>query len=418
MVGQGGSNLGNQMEQVATTWVLYELTGSAVLVGLLGVFRAAPFLLLTPFAGALADRIDQRRLLLVTQAWGMLNSLALGLLVLSGAAQPWHFYLQTFLQTGMTVFDVTGRQAMFPRLVARRHIQAAVTLNSTAARTAGFVGPAIAGWLIIGVGNAAPFLVNAASFLVLIAMLLLMRDRGRPARVAAAFRTEVLEGLRYVTRSPLLFGILKLEASVALFSVNPAIIAIFAREVLHLGADGLGVLLSAMAFGALLGNGLLLWFASVRRKGRLILAGGALYATCLLGLSATSTLAAASAVLVVAGMGDSAISAMRNGVLHLGARPALRGRTVAAMITVRRGLQPFSQTQSGAVAGLLGAPVALGIAGLAMLAAVIFAAARGTALREFTSDQEIVIADDEDAVLAPPAIEERAGPDTIGGIPR
>ena len=387
------------METVATTWVLYELTGSAVLVGLNGVFRAVPFLLLTPFAGALADRIDQRRLLLVTQSLGMLNSLVLGLLVLSGAAQPWHIYAQTVLQTAVTAFDITGRQAMFPRLVARRHIQAAVTLNSTAARSAGFVGPAIAGWLIIGVGNAAPFLANAASFLMLIGMLLLMRDRGRPARAAATFRAEVLEGLRYVARSPLLSGILKLEASVAVFSVNPAILATFAREVLHTGADGLGVLLSALAFGALLGNGLLLSFASVRRKGRLILAGGGLYATCVLGLAGTSTLAAAAALLVVAGMGDSAISSMRQAALHLTARPAMRGRTVAAMVTVRRGLQPFSQTQSGVVAGLLGAPIALGIAGVAMLGAVILAATRGTALRDFTSDQEIDITDDDDAAL-------------------
>ena len=390
------------MEQVATTWVLYELTGSAVLTGLLGLSRAAPFLLLTPFAGALADRVDQRRVLFVTQSWGMLNSLALGLLVLSGNAQPWHIYLQTFVQTGVTAFDVTARQSLFPRLVARRDIQAAVTLNSTAARTASFVGPALAGWLIIAVGNAAPFLANAASFLALIGTLLLMRDPGRPTAIASSFRSGFLEGLRYVLRSPLLSGILKLETTVALFSVNPAIVAIFAREVLHVGADGLGTLLSAMAFGGLAGNFLLLWFASVRRKGRLILAGGALYAVCLFALATTSTLAAAAVVLVIAGMGDSAISAMRNSALHLTARPALRGRTVAAMLTIRRGLQPFSQTQSGIVAGLLGAPAAIGIAGVAMLATVAITAVRGSALRDFTSAQELASAAADAAVLGGP----------------
>jgi MFS family permease len=390
------------MEQVATTWVLYELTGSAVLTGLLGVSRAIPFLLLTPFAGALADRVDQRRLLLVTQSWGMLNSLVLGLLVLSGNAQPWHIYLQTLVQTGVTAFDITGRQSMFPRLVARRDLQSAVTLNSTAARTAGFVGPAVGGWLIISVGNAAPFLANAASFLALIGMLLLMRHRGHPARVtSASFRVELLEGLRYVARSPLLSGILKLETVVALFSVNPAILAIFAREVLHSGAGGLGVLLSAMALGALLGNFLLLWFSAFRHKGRLILIGGALYAVCMIGLAATSTLAVAAAVLLVAGMGDSAISAMRNAALHLAARPGMRGRTVAAMLTIRRGVQPFSQTQSGAAAGLLGAPAALGMAGAVMLVSVAVATMRGSALRDFTSDADVVIADDDEAQLDP-----------------
>lgn len=385
------------MEQVATTWVLYELTGSAVLTGLLGVSRAVPFMLLTPFAGALADRIDQRRLLLVTQTWGMLNSLALGLLILGGVAQPWHIYLQALVQTGVTAFDITGRQSMFPRLVARRDLQAAVTLNSTAARTASFVGPALGGWLIIGVGNAAPFLANAASFLALIGMLLLMRGRGRPVRLpAASFRVELLEGLRYVARSPLLSGILRLETAVALFSVNPAILAIFTREVLHSGADGLGTLLSAMAFGALIGNFLLLWFSSIRHKGRLILVGGALYAACVLGLAAVSTLAAAAAVLLIAGVGDSAISATRNTALHLAARPGMRGRTIAAMLAIRRGVQPFSQTQSGAIAGALGAPAALGIAGVAMLASVAYATFRSTAVREFTSDHEIFVTDEDE----------------------
>ena len=332
----------------------------------------------------------------------MLNSLALGLLVLSGHVQPWHIYLQTFVQTGVTAFDVTARQSLFPRLVARRDIQAAVTLNSTAARTASFVGPALAGWLIIAVGNAAPFLANAASFLALIGTLLLMRDPGRPTAIASSFRSGFLEGLRYVLRSPLLSGILKLETTVALFSVNPAIVAIFAREVLHVGADGLGTLLSAMAFGGLAGNFLLLWFASVRRKGRLILAGGALYAVCLFALATTSTLAAAAVVLVIAGMGDSAISAMRNSALHLTARPALRGRTVAAMLTIRRGLQPFSQTQSGIVAGLLGAPAAIRIAGVAMLATVAITAVRGSALRDFTSAQELASAAADAAVLGGP----------------
>lgn len=151
----------------------------------------------------------------------------------------------------------------------------------------------------------------------------------------------------------------------------------------------------------------------MRHKGRLILAGGALYAVCALGLAATSTLAAAAALLVIAGMGDAAISSMRQAALHLSARSALRGRTVAAMVTVRRGLQPFSQAQNSAVAGLLGAPIALGIAGTVMLGAVLLAAARGTAIRDFTSDQEFVLgAEDETALDGRPISSSRI-PDTI-----
>lgn len=393
--GQSGSNFGSHMEQVAATWVLYDLTGSALLAGFVGVFRAVPFLVVTPFAGAIADRVDQRRVLLVTQSLGLLNSLTLGLLLLAGAAEPWHIYLQMLLQTTVTAFDVTARQALFPGLVARRHIGAAVTLNAAGARAASFLGPATSGWLLVSVGHAAPFLANAASFLALIAAVIAMRPHPRPPRSTTSIRSDLASGLRHVARSPLLSGILKLEASVALFSVNPAILAVFAREVLGTGADGLGWLMSAQAFGALLGTSLLLWFSTVRHKGRVILGGGAVYALALLALSGASALATAAAVLFVAGVADAAISTVRQAALHLAAPPALRGRTIAAMVTVRRGLQPLSQTQSGIVASLVGAPLAIAFAGTAMAGAVLVATVRNRALRGFTSDDDAVPTEDE-----------------------
>lgn len=373
------------MEQVAAVWLLFELTESPALVGLYGVARAAAFLLVAPFAGTLADRRDQRRVLLVTQSLALVASLTLGLLVLSGLVTPLHVYAQTFAQGVIAAFDVTARQALYPRLVARRHLPQAVALNATAARTSGLVGPAFGGLLIVWLGNAAPFLVNAASYVALFVAVLAMRAPPPPVPAQRApFRADLLAGFRAVLGSPLLVGVLRLEAVVALLSPNPTIVAALARE-MGLAADGLGVLLAALALGALAGNAVLIVATTPHRTGLAMLAGGGLSAATLPLLALAGAPPAAAAVLFAAGAAEAIIGVTRNTTLHLATAGAMRGRTLAALVTVRRGLHPLSDTVSGALADAAGARAALVVMGLAMGAAVGATAVRNERLREFVT---------------------------------
>ncbi|MDE3113888.1 MAG: MFS transporter, partial [Chloroflexota bacterium] len=371
-LGQAGTNAGNWMEQTAVVWVLYRLTDSAFLLGLVGVARALPFFVFSPIAGTLSDRLDQRKMLYVTQGSGLVMSLALGILVASGHVQAWHVYLQVFLQTTISAFDATTRQSLFPRLVPRTRISAAVTLNSTAARTSNVIGPAIAGILLASIGDAAPFFANALTFLILIGALALMRDLAPPVdRARASMRGEFREGLAFMFRSPVLLALLKLEGAFSLFSANPVIIAIVARKVLDTGAAGLGELLSAPGLGALISVAVLMWTNPSRRQGAILYVGAVSYIAVVLLFAASHAFALTFAALIGVGFFDSLVSITRASVIQLAAPPKMRGRVIGNALTINRGFGPLAQTQSGTLASLVGAPLALvGGAGAIAIAVV------------------------------------------------
>jgi len=235
-VGVATTNAGRWIELTGLVWLVYELTNSPFLVGLLGAARALPALVLSPVAGVVADRVDRRLLLLVTQGLSLLCSVVMAFLVAMRMIETWQIYVQVMIQAAIMSFDSATRQALFPSLVRRSVLPSAVTLNVTATRVSKFVGPAIAGFLIAGLGEASPFFVNAFSFLGFMGAVAIMRpvpeerqDKQLP------FAKDVLEGLRYILSTPVLSGILKLEIVFSLFEINPAIVAIIGRELLGLG---------------------------------------------------------------------------------------------------------------------------------------------------------------------------------------
>jgi hypothetical protein len=376
------------MEQTAVVWVLYEITASPLLLGLVGVFRAAPFTLLSSFAGAVSDRVDQRKLLFATQGAGLVASLVLGVLVASGGVQVWQIYLQVAVQSAISAFDTAARQSLFPRLVPRAEIPASVTLNSTAARSSALVGPAIAGLLIARTGEATPMFVNAGTFLLLLGAVALIRDVvPRVAAVGSSVRAEMLQGLRFILRSPVLVSLIKLEGAFALLSVNSVIIAIVARQALHTGPEGLGQLLAAPALGALLAIAMLLWFGPARQQGRFLYASAATYVLGVLAFAISTNFVLSMAALALVGLCDCLVSIGRASILQMAAPPAMRGRVMANALAVNRGLGPLAQTQSGAVAGLIGGPFALVGAAIVLGLAIGTNAVRNPLLRSFKATE-------------------------------
>jgi hypothetical protein len=380
-----GSATGNWMEQVGVVWILYELTGSPLLLGLGGLFRALPFVVLAPIAGALADRSDQRKMLLITQSAGLVASLALGLLIVSGQVQFWHVYLQVLVQSAISAFQTAARQALFPRLVPRTAIPAAVTLNSTAARTSGLIGPGLAGLLIAQSGDAAPFLVNTATFVLLIVGAAMLRDVPRGAAVAgSSVRAETIAGARYILRTPILAALMKLELAFALFSMNAVIITIIARQVLGVGAEGLGQLLSAPAVGGIAAIATLLWFGHVDRQGRLLYACGLFYAIAVTVFAFSTTFALSFAALAICGYLEAMHATTRNSIMQMASPPTMRGRVMGNSVAVHRGLSPLGDTQMGAVAAAIGGPLALGLSAGALLVAIGASALSDATLRRFS----------------------------------
>lgn len=360
--GLATTTIGRWVELTGVVWLVYELTGSPFLVGLLGAARGLPGVFLSLGAGVVADRVDQRALLLVTQGLALLASLGLATLVATGTVEVWHVYLQVVIQSAITSFDAAARQALFPRLVPRRRLPEAVTLSTTAGRVSKFIGPALAGLLIADLGESAPFFVNAASYPGLMVAVLCMSRLPPGPRATTSFGGEMSEGLRYILSAPVLSGLLKLEIVYGIFEMNPAMIAIVGREVLDAGPRALGLLLASPALGSLIG---IAWLISVRGRDRV----GRFSLCCTLLCSAAMVLFAISThyllsvvALAAVGLLDVMTTVTRNTIMQLTAPGHMRGRVMANMGVVTRGIAPLAETQSGAMASWLGSGIAVFVA--------------------------------------------------------
>jgi MFS family permease len=385
-VGQLVSMSGTWIELTATSWLLYQLTDSPLLLGLNGVFRAGPIFAFALIGGTVADRVERRRLLLITQSASVATSLLLGVLVVTGHVVFWHVYLVSLLNATIAAFDAPGRQSLFPTLVPRGELQNAITLNAMLFQTGQLVGPAIAGVLIARVSIAAPFFVNAVSYFAIIGALLAMRIPPIVSRgPRGSIRGELVGGLRYVRASAILPLVLAIEATLSVFGHNQALMTIFARDVLGAGAEGLGLLLSSIGAGAIAGMVLLILVGDIRRKGAFMLASGALYALTLLVFAWSRSFQLSVAVLVLLGFADATWGTMRNAIAQLAAGDAYRGRVMSLIVIVSRGLTSASQIETGVATSLLGAPGAATIGALAIGGVMAAAATRAKALRNFTA---------------------------------
>ena len=389
-VGQTVSQTGTFIEVTATTYLLYAITNSPLLLGIGGLARGLPLLTLSFFGGALADRIDRKRLLLFTQASQIMTSLLLGTLVVTGAVQFWHIYLIGFLNSTLSAFDAPARNSFYPQLVPRADFQNAVTLSSVIIRLSTLLGPAVAGVLIATIGPASPFFVNAASYFAIIFALLLIRARSTAtAGPRTSLRASAWGGIQYAMRSPVLPLILTTEAALSIFGHNSALITIFARDVLNVGPEGLGLLLSAVGAGAIVGTVALVLTGDVRRKGAVMIGAGLLYAIALIGFAGSRSFMLSVGALLVLGLADSFWGAMRNTIVQLAASDAYRGRVMSLITVTSRGLTNAGQIETGALVAVAGAPLAAGINALLVGAAVVAVMLRSPRLRGFRSSAPV-----------------------------
>jgi MFS family permease len=384
-VGQATSQVGTWIEMTTTSWLLYQLTDSALLLGLGGIARGGPVLVLALVGGAIADRVPRRRLMLVTQSSQVATSLVLGVLVVTGTVQFWHIYVISFVNASIAAFDTPARQSLFPSLVPRGQLQSAVALNSVIFQLSRLIGPSIGGLLIAVYGLAVPYFVNATSYFAIIVALALMRIPPVVIRRRMSLRAGALGGVRYALRSQILPLILVTETCISLFGANQALYTIFARDVLNAGATGFGLLLSSVGAGALLGLVVLVAVGDFRRKGPFMLGAGFAYAGALLAFAWSRSLPLSMLILFVLGLADSMWGAMRNTIVQLVTRDAYRGRVMSMLVIVTRGVTQFSQLQTGATVSLFG-PAAAATAGAGIVLAVVSTVAvRGRRLRGFES---------------------------------
>ena len=374
--GQLVSLIGTWMQSVAQSWLVLQLSGSPLKLGLIGTFQFAPVLMFSVVAGAIVDRLPKRRLILATQSALALQAFTITALVWSGHVQYWHVAVLALLLGCANVIDMPTRQVFVVEMVGKDDLVNAVALNSAAFNGARIVGPAVAGLLIGRLGVAPAFLLNGLSFLVVIGALLLVRAEGTPRpRTAATVSQEVREGLRYAlgtSRIALVLGLV-LVVSLCVFNFT-IVVPLVARKVLGLGAEGFGFLMAALGIGAVTGALSLATLGGRQTPLRTILLAGVLSCLALVALATAADFHTAVVHLFQLGFFSIVFMASCNTTLQLSAPDALRGRVMSFYTLAFGGAFPLGAFMIGAIAEALGVRTALvvaGSAGLVGMAAVV-----------------------------------------------
>jgi MFS family permease len=368
------SLLGTQMSSVAIGWQIYQLTHDPLMLGLLGLFTVVPLVVFSLYGGVVADALDRRRLLLLTQVIFLGLSSVLAVTTLTGWVSVWVIFGVAVVQGAVQAFNNPARSALIPNLVPREHVTNAISLGVTSWQAAAVVGPALAGNIIGFATNAlgargvgVVYVIDAISFLAVLAALGAMRTRTQEAETRTVSIAAAVEGLRFVFRSPIMMGTMLLDFFATFFGASMLLMPVFATDVFHVGASGLGYLLAAPSAGAVVTAVGLSFFGHVRRQGRVVLWSVAAYglAWVVFGLSNNFWLA----LLALAGTGasDTVSMVMRQTIRQLSTPDALRGRMTSVNMIFFMGGPQLGEFEGGLVARLFSAPWAALIGGMGVL---------------------------------------------------
>lgn len=366
--GQLISLIGTWMQSVAQSWLVYRLTGSALLLGAVGFASQIPVFLFAPLGGIAADRINRRYIVIATQVASMLLAFILAALTLWHRVQVWQVFVLAALLGVVNAFDIPGRQSFLVEMVGRDDLMNAIALNSSMFNGARVIGPAIAGILVAKVGEGWCFFANAVSYIAVIIGLLMMKVQA-PLRAAMASPLEhMMEGFRFVNQTAPIRALLLLLGLVSLVGMPYVVLMpIFADQILHGGAQGLGILMGATGVGALLGALTLAFREGVKGLGRWV-------AWCCAGFGASLVIFALSrtfwvSVILLLPVGYTMMLQMAcsNTLIQVMVPDELRGRVMAVYSMMFMGMAPIGALFGGALADHFGAPLTVAAGGLASL---------------------------------------------------
>lgn len=378
------SEIGTRGTLVANLFHIYHLTGSTLQTGLVGLSQAVALIFLSPLGGAWADRIDRRRLLQSMQALSLLTSLGLALSTMTGLIVSWHILLAVLINTAAESFDRPARQALIPAIVPKRDLVQAFALLNPTREVAILVGPALSGFLIAAFGPAAMYLVDVATYAILVVVLQALRVPAPPNEVRkASVWSNIREGFGWVRHRPVILQLIGLDLSCTLFGAYRVVLPALSSDVLGVGATGYGLLSAAPAVGALIGSVLVFRLSRTMRAGPIILTSTAAYGLAVMALAQAPLFVLA--LLGAAGIGlfDAMHTAIRHAAVQLEVTDDIRGRVTSIYQIASRGGPALGDLNIGALAGPLGPVVALSVGGILPIIAAVSVAILGGHVREY-----------------------------------
>ncbi len=372
--GQFISLTGTWMQSVAQSWLVYRLTGSVVLLGLIGFASQIPVFFIAPFGGAVADRYNRQRILLFTQTSAMITAFVLAFLTLTGNIQVWHLFVIAVCFGLANAFDIPTRQAFVSDMVGKEDLLNAIALNSSMFNGARIVGPAIAGILVALVGEGWCFFGNAVSYIAVITGILMMQITHVPRERKGSTFSNIAEGFSFVAKTPPIRGLLLLLGLISLMGMPYAVLMpIFADKILHGSSDTLGYLMGASGSGALIAALILASRKEVFGLGRWVaFASGGLGISLIL-FSFSSYFWLSMLFLIPVGFSMMTQMSSSNTLIQAMVPDELRGRVMSVYSMMFMGMAPLGALLAGTLAGILGAPYTVALGGaVCILGSLIF----------------------------------------------
>jgi MFS family permease len=375
------------MQFVAINWHVYLITKSAFALGLVGLFRGVPIIICSLAGGVVADAVDRKRLMMVTQTVMLISAAILTAVTIAGLNSVWPIYAVSALASAASAFDVPARQSMMPMLVPAEVFPNAVSLGLLVFNVATICGPAIAGFLLAESGPALIYGLNALSFLAVIWALILMRTSGDPensdGRGNALSVAALKEGFRFVWNTPIIVQTMTLDFAATFFASATLLLPIFAKEILHVDARGYGFLAAAPAIGSVITALVMARLGSFRKQGRLVVASVAIFgfATAAFGISTLFWFSLL--MLAVTGASDTVSTVLRQTIRQLVTPNHLRGRMTSINMMFFMGGPQLGELEAGMVAAVLGTPLSVVVGGLGSVICAAVAAVKSKSLMDF-----------------------------------
>ena len=358
------SSVGTWMQKLAQSWLVLQLSNSPFLLGLDAFLGEIPIFLFSLVGGAVADRMDRRHLLIASQLVQMSCAFALALLFVLDALRVWHILCLSFLVGLAQAFGGPAYAALIPALVKADDLPNAIAMNSIQFNLARVIGPMLGGLALTRVGAAWCFALNGLSYLAVIASLVALRIRFRPAASEQSILASVQAGLAFIRRQASMLSLIGLAFSTTVLGVPVVVfLPVFARDVFHQGAEVYTLLLSFSGAGSIVGALLVAGFSEQRRKGWTALAGLVTLGGALAGFALSRNLAASCALLFVAGASLMVVFAMVTSLVQLLTRDDMRGRVMSVYNVAFRGGMPIGSLLAGLLVPVFSAPVVVGVAG-------------------------------------------------------
>ncbi len=379
------SEIGNQMQTVAIAWQVYAITHNPASLGIIGIANFLPIILFSLIGGLAADKVDRKKLILLAQTAQLILAVILFILTISHRITPMAIYLILVLVSISQSFSIPVRQSVMPNLVPKKLFLSAISLNVLQFQGATMIGPAIAGFLIGGMGVAAVYFFNAISFLFFIFAIISVSVPWQKHGKQVDFHIDsIWEGIKFVLTTPILYTTMFLDFLATFFGTATILMPVFAQDVLHVGPQGLGFLYSAPAIGGVLAGLLISYLHNkIEHQGKIIITGLIIYGLATIGFGLSKLYLLSILFLVLVGFGDMTSTIVRNTIRQIITPDYLRGRMASVMRIFFQGGPQLGDMEAGFLAKAIGGPATVMIGGIGVLVVLSVVASKGKALREF-----------------------------------